>query len=455
MKQPNTLLLAQYRRFKQLGSWLKKGRLSRFSLKKRMNLERQLGDLFKKLQSYVPGPQLVKAAGISLALMSGIALNAQTTFGPGQTNPMGLVNQGGFAFINTADIDGDGDQDMVVSSDYNNGMIYYENTGSATAPQFDTVEVAIQGLGPITTYATRPSFVDLDYDGDLDLLGYQYDSYGNSGFFFQENTGTAASPTFAAATMSPFGLSGTATAYINTVFADMDADGDQDMFTFEVYPSQSIKYYENTGTISAPLFASPITTPFQIQVPTQPGLMTVGDVDRDGDIDMFINGFGGNFQYSENTGTPQLPSFDATINNPFGLTALGGGYFAFPWMTDIDADGDLDMFAINDTGDFIFFENEDATVGTTATQAQDLSFQLSPNPAFDLVQLNINAPVDASDVLIQVIALNGQVLQQGLTNLAPGQQVVQVSVSDLPAGLYAIRIEHKGKQFSQKFVKAN
>jgi hypothetical protein len=183
--------------------------------------------------------------------------------------------------------------------------------------------------------------------------------------------------------------------------------------------------------------------------------MTIGDLDRDGDFDMMIGGVGGNFEFHENTGTAQLASFDAPVTNPFGLVAQTGTYFAFPWLTDIDGDGDLDMFVSNDSGDFVFFENEDATVGTTAVQMNDLSFQLSPNPATDIISLNINTPVEASDVLIQVVGVNGQVVKQSLTNFAAGQQVVQLSVNELPAGLYAIRMAFNGKQLSQKFVKAN
>ncbi len=455
MKQPYSFLWAQYRRFKQLGSWMKKGKLSRFGLKRRQNLERQLGELFKKLQAYVPAPQLVKAAGVSLALMAGINANAQTTFAPSVNNPFGLPNIEDVGFISTADIDDDGDLDMLVSSYYNTDVIYYRNVGSATAPQFDTTEIAMPGLTAMTNYAFGPSFVDLDNDGDLDVMGYQFLSYSTSGFIYQQNNGTASAPSFGSLTTLPFGLVDTTAGYINTGFADMDADGDLDMFSRQAYPNQEMKYYQNTGSVSSPQFAAPVVAPFQIQTTTTSGVMSIGDLDRDGDFDIMIGGIGGDFEFHENTGTAQLASFDAPVTNPFGLVGQTGTYFAFPWLTDIDGDGDLDMFANNDSGTFVFFENQDATVGTTTLEANDLSFQLSPNPAHNIVQLNINAPVEASDVLIQVVGVNGQVVKHSFTNISTGKQVVQVSVSELPAGLYAIRMTFNGTQLSQKFVKAN
>lgn len=50
--------------------------------------------------------------------------------------------------------------------------------------------------------AARPAFADLDDDGDLDALA------GSAGgtFLYFENTGTASAPGFAAGATNPFGL---------------------------------------------------------------------------------------------------------------------------------------------------------------------------------------------------------------------------------------------------------
>ena len=76
------------------------------------------------------------------------------------------------------------------------------------------------GLADAGTFAS-PAFADLDGDGDLDGLIGEDD--GNTVFF--ENTGTASAPAFAAATRNPFGLAKVVDA-ASPAFADVDGDLD-------------------------------------------------------------------------------------------------------------------------------------------------------------------------------------------------------------------------------------
>ena len=49
------------------------------------------------------------------------------------------------------------------------------------------------------------------------------------------------------------------------------------------------------------------------------------DVDGDGDLDAFIGNGNGETRFFENTGSTSAPAFSPPKTNPFGLTGVGGG----------------------------------------------------------------------------------------------------------------------------------
>jgi hypothetical protein len=124
------------------------------------------------------------------------------------------------------------------------------------------------------------------------------------------------------------------------VLADLDADGDLDALLGSSGGLFRISYYENTGTAAAPAFASPIGNPFGLSEPWP----AVGDLDGDGDFDVFVGDFLTNrLRYFQNTGTPAAPAFTEVTMGSFGLLT-DVGVRAAPAFVDIDADGDEDAF---------------------------------------------------------------------------------------------------------------
>lgn len=91
----------------------------------------------------------------------------------------------GFAHPTFGDLDGDGDQDMLIGDDQ--GMLhYYQNIGSTNFPQFMLVQSNFQGID--VGLGAHPQLFDLSTDGVLDLIVGDY--YGRIQYF--ENSGTSA-----------------------------------------------------------------------------------------------------------------------------------------------------------------------------------------------------------------------------------------------------------------------
>jgi len=279
-------------------------------------------------------PELRKVLGPAAVLlgMSFSTVNAQQ-FDLPVTNAFGAGQSSNYFFMpDLADLDGDGDLD-IIGGNYNGLITYQRNSGTNAAPSFDPPQVTPFGLTP-TYILAFPDFVDLDGDGDFDLMVGEY--YGRFQYF--ENVGTSTTPQFTAPTVNPFGLS--ATYYLNQPHsADMDGDGDMDIISLENYGS--FQYFENIGSPTNPQFAAPVANPFGLMPTPDNYFGELADWDMDGDMDYLSTEYYGDFQYFENTGTATAPQFAPPVKNAFNL--IPQPYFGFPTSGDLDADGDLDL----------------------------------------------------------------------------------------------------------------
>ncbi|PXW89911.1 hemolysin type calcium-binding protein [Nitrosomonas sp. Nm84] len=284
------------------------------------------------------------------------------------TNPFGLNGVGLRAAPDLVDIDGDGDLDAFVGN-LNGDTSFFKNTGTTSNPIF--VAAVTNPFGLNNMGGDNPTFVDIDGDSDLDALVGR----GDGVTLFYKNTGTAASPAFAAAIISPFGLSGVGFG-ADPTFVDIDGDGDLDAFVGDYYGNT--QFFKNTGTVNNPIFAAAVTNPFGLSDAGGYASPTFADIDGDGDLDVFV----GNGHYTgssgtwffRNVGTINNPTFYRDNNNPFGLSNVGGSY-TNPTFADIDDDSDLDVFVGNNSGSTLFFQN--TGIGTNSHFSWDDAFGLN------------------------------------------------------------------------------
>ena len=214
-------------------------------------------------------------------------------FSKPKSNPFGLSNVGSYAGPAFADIDGDGDLDAFVGN-YEGNILFYRNTGSANKPVFVDSDTNPFGLTFAGAYAS-PTFADINGDGDLDA--FVGNIYGDTSLY--RNIGTVTQPDFAFPVSNPFGLKNVAT-YTSPTFADIDGDGDLDAFVGNNHGD--MLFYRNTGTASKPVFASPVTNPFGLTNTGSYARPTFADIDGDGDLDVFVgNGSGDTLFYLNDT----------------------------------------------------------------------------------------------------------------------------------------------------------
>jgi hypothetical protein len=171
-------------------------------------------------------------------------------------NPLDHYEEGFEGKLDFVDIDNDGDLDVFIGDDYGS-IRFYRNDGSSTNPLF--VEQTGANNPLVQVYAgdfAKPAFADLDLDGDFDLvLGVE-----DGNFYYFENKGTAEIASFIELTgdQNPF-ISFNAGTESKPAFADLDGDGDLDLIAGN--ESGDIRYYKNTSTTTSVFQKLPMHSP--------------------------------------------------------------------------------------------------------------------------------------------------------------------------------------------------
>ena len=255
----------------------------------------------------------------------------------------GLSNWSEGGKIAFADTDGDADQDLLI-------------TGRDGSPNHYAHFYLNDGSGNFTPDTTQPfepsiggnlEFADIDNDGDLDLFMTGRD---NNNLIFSklyQNGGTGG---FSEVTSIPFlSVGGSASA-----FFDMDNDNDLDLILAGKNNSNQKKttLYENDGSGNFSLVSNTLFENVDLAA------IAIDDSDNDGDLDVLINGENDSgvpvCQLYLNDGTG---AFNLLVGTPFIQTSIGTVDFA-----DFDNDNDMDVLVTGSVGGQTFaahiYENQ-------------------------------------------------------------------------------------------------
>ncbi|HYC86932.1 MAG TPA: FG-GAP-like repeat-containing protein, partial [Chryseosolibacter sp.] len=277
----------------------------------------------------------------------------------GPNNPFSGINRGIGSSPTTADFDNDGDDDLIFGAqNIDLDIFYLENKGAGVFEEKVSFDNPFGGVAVRSD--SSPYLTDLDNDGDLDII------IGNSQHYMKYLRNDNGS--FVELSSHPFsGL--TVTDLFTPSFVDIDGDGDKDMVGSVHNGTTSLVYFKNDG---GTFVEQPAGTLYSGSISTEEGHADFADIDNDGDYDFFISDGFSSWELSytfvrffKNTGTPQTPVFTEMTGAQNPLNQVEEEFVLLPRLLDIDHDGDLDavigeggdVIEISDGNEFSYYEN--------------------------------------------------------------------------------------------------
>ncbi|WP_210515188.1 FG-GAP-like repeat-containing protein [Hymenobacter terricola] len=242
-------------------------------------------------------------------------------FGAGSDVAVGYV---GLSDLTMVDLDNDGDLDLLqyegsrYSGSASQGSGIYRYLNDGTGT-FTRLSAAVDSPDLGTSFSSIAT-ADLDGDGDLDVA---YGKNGGAGFGLNDGNGN-----FTAGGGSILnGVSQGVPHTARVALVDVDGDGDQDLIT--QFPGFKLDVLFNNGTGA---FSNGITV---AGGSVGSGAVVPADVDNDGDMDLL---------------SPDYPNTKVLLNNGQGVFSLGGTVAAAVVglsAGDIDGDNDVDFVALD------------------------------------------------------------------------------------------------------------
>lgn len=331
-----------------------------------------------------------------------------------------------------------------LESHYSSSIAYFKNNGDTYGPKYHLMTTDFGSLKQYNYKALYPAFSDLDQNGTIDMLCGNSDG---SLLFFSNQNPQGSQPNFNAPVSNYQNVN--VSHFSTPQLFDIDQDGDLDLLVGN--RRGHIAYYQNIGTLGAPLY----------QLVTS----TLGNVDvRDPQTSYFGYSVPQFFRWNNQTflvcGSEQGEIFlyhtidgnlSGTFTRDYSLVEtvantphfIDEGIRCGVAVAQLTNDQKLDMIVGNWAGGVAFFTGSDPLpVGINELNAM---VDVYPNPAINHLNIHVQNGLKG---IIRLYTGVGQLIK----SIEIMESIHIVNISDLPSGLYVLEMESNGVKSAKKIT---
>ncbi len=345
-----------------------------------------------------------------------------------------MIDLGEGAFPSFFDYNYDGLEDLIIgnygyfeSGDNKGKIALFENSGTATAPQFNLITRDFAGISAFNFNNIITTFGDMDGDGDADMILGEEEGF----IHYFKNIGPPDGPaSFILFGANYQGIDAGQNAAPQLI--DITNDGLNDLIIVE--KNGNLNYYHNTGTAAAPIFT--LESEFWGNVDVR----TVGSLTGHAIPNLFKTTTGAYELYVGcESGTIYLYEPTADFSGAFTkvtdkFNAIDEGNFSSVAVTDINADNLPDIVTGNQRGGITFYRDETA-VAINSEIPENSNIKSYPNPVTDNLIIAATGNQQIGHALIY--SIDGK-LMNSYSFDAADKQIINLGTFE--SGIYYIQV---------------
>jgi hypothetical protein len=361
---------------------------------------------------------------IDLVVTTAWDSEVRVLMGDGQGNFTSMdtyYTSNGVRGVVVGDFNGDGWDDMLTTNRLAGNITIFLNDGDGSFTA-STMNLPNQD-------ETACALVDANHDGILDIYYAAFNSQ-LCGVLLGDGNGAFALSSQMAVQGRPWMIGA----------ADLNGDGHPDLVSANSNSNKTaVLFGDGQGGLGQPTHYAPTNCQFPLAV-------DIGDIDGDGDMDFITSNYASkNYTVFENDGTGQFTT-------PVTLLAPKASSCAI--LHDRDNDGDIDITGTDEEADVILlFKNVGGPSGAIEQEAHaDWSVMVSPNPASDIVRLDLELPKPGK-VSVVVYSPKGIAISQTEQWLPSGENEIFLDgFGKLPSGIYHLKIKREALRSKHRLI---